>query len=252
MPASIAGKADVTGTGAGVACGGLLAAVGMSLVSSFADLPAVTLADVGRVELGAASYLFSSELNGKPMAGLAVQLTPGANALATALAEGQASRGVLVCGTGIGISIALAQLHVTLGHITGDRRNDGHALQVEPGLTQLRGSGLHLRSLGESARGPRLLLHAMGGLAQHHEALLDEAEVEPLPGEFHEGLAAGFVIHREREHLQLAGMRFRQRRQFVGRGRAPAGGDHARAARQQLARELEAQAAAGAGDDNAL
>lgn len=48
------------------------------------DGSAVTLRDVGRVELGAASYLFSSELNGKPMAGLAVQLTPGANALATA------------------------------------------------------------------------------------------------------------------------------------------------------------------------
>lgn len=48
------------------------------------DGSAVTLADVGRVELGSASYLFSSELNGKPMAGLAVQLTPGANALATA------------------------------------------------------------------------------------------------------------------------------------------------------------------------
>ncbi|WP_257543697.1 efflux RND transporter permease subunit [Sphingopyxis sp. DBS4] len=48
------------------------------------DGSAVTLGDVGRVELGAASYLFSSELNGKPMAGLAVQLTPGANALSTA------------------------------------------------------------------------------------------------------------------------------------------------------------------------
>ncbi|HEV2598007.1 efflux RND transporter permease subunit [Sphingopyxis sp.] len=54
------------------------------------DGSAVTLGDVGRVELGAASYLFSSELNGKPMAGLAVQLTPGANALATA--EGIRSR----------------------------------------------------------------------------------------------------------------------------------------------------------------
>ncbi len=48
------------------------------------DGSAVTLGDVGRVELGAASYLFSSELNGKPMAGMAVQLTPGANALSTA------------------------------------------------------------------------------------------------------------------------------------------------------------------------
>jgi len=48
------------------------------------DGSAVTLGDVGRVELGAASYLFSSELNGKSMAGLAIQLTPGANALSTA------------------------------------------------------------------------------------------------------------------------------------------------------------------------
>ncbi|HEU4877773.1 MAG TPA: efflux RND transporter permease subunit [Sphingomicrobium sp.] len=48
------------------------------------DGSAVTLGDVARVELGAESYLFSSELNGKPMAGMAVQLTPGANALATA------------------------------------------------------------------------------------------------------------------------------------------------------------------------
>lgn len=48
------------------------------------DGSAITLGDVGRVELGAESYLSSAELNGKSMAGLAVQLTPGANALATA------------------------------------------------------------------------------------------------------------------------------------------------------------------------
>ena len=48
------------------------------------DGSAITLKDVGRVELGAANYIFSSELNGKPMAGLAVQLSTGANALATA------------------------------------------------------------------------------------------------------------------------------------------------------------------------
>lgn len=48
------------------------------------DGSAVTLGDVARVELGAESYIFSSELNGKPMAGMAVQLTPGANALSTA------------------------------------------------------------------------------------------------------------------------------------------------------------------------
>ena len=54
------------------------------------DGSAVTLGDVGRVELGAANHVFSSELNGKPMAGLAIQLTPGANALSTA--EGIRSR----------------------------------------------------------------------------------------------------------------------------------------------------------------
>ena len=48
------------------------------------DGSAVTLGDVAKVELGAESYLFSSELNGSPMAGMAIQLTPGANALATA------------------------------------------------------------------------------------------------------------------------------------------------------------------------
>ncbi|AHE56263.1 efflux RND transporter permease subunit [Sphingomonas sanxanigenens] len=48
------------------------------------DGSAITLKDVGRVELGAANYIFSSELSGRPMAGLAVQLSTGANALATA------------------------------------------------------------------------------------------------------------------------------------------------------------------------
>src|SRR3546814_8721623 len=48
------------------------------------DGSAITLSDVARVELGAQNYLFDSELNGKPVAGLAVQMTPGANALATA------------------------------------------------------------------------------------------------------------------------------------------------------------------------
>ncbi len=48
------------------------------------DGSAVTLGDVARVELGAQSYLFDTDLNGKPVAIVAVQLTPGANALATA------------------------------------------------------------------------------------------------------------------------------------------------------------------------
>ena len=44
----------------------------------------VRLGDVARVELGAQNYLSGIELDGKPAAGMAVQLTPGANALAVA------------------------------------------------------------------------------------------------------------------------------------------------------------------------
>src|SRR5690606_20710583 len=45
------------------------------------DGSVVRLRDVARVELGAASYGFAMELDGQPAAGMAVQLTPGANAL---------------------------------------------------------------------------------------------------------------------------------------------------------------------------
>ena len=45
------------------------------------DGSVIRLRDVARVELGAQSYLSSIELDGKPAAGLAIQLTPGANAL---------------------------------------------------------------------------------------------------------------------------------------------------------------------------
>ena len=48
------------------------------------DGSTVTLADVGRVELGAQDYLQSATLNGKPMAGIGIQLRVGANALKTA------------------------------------------------------------------------------------------------------------------------------------------------------------------------
>src|SRR3546814_14443510 len=57
---------------------------GNSIRRANPDGAAVTLSDVARVELGAQTYLFDSELNGKPVAALAVQMTPGANALATA------------------------------------------------------------------------------------------------------------------------------------------------------------------------
>jgi multidrug efflux pump len=48
------------------------------------DGSAVRLGDVARVELGAQSYLFNLELNGRPAAGMAIQLSTGANALKTA------------------------------------------------------------------------------------------------------------------------------------------------------------------------
>ncbi len=54
------------------------------------DGSAVTLGDVARVELGAQSYAFDSALNGRPVAGIAIQMTPGANALA--VAEGVEAR----------------------------------------------------------------------------------------------------------------------------------------------------------------
>jgi multidrug efflux pump len=48
------------------------------------DGSTVRVGDVGRVELGAQSYLSDMELNGKPAAGMGIQLSTGANALATA------------------------------------------------------------------------------------------------------------------------------------------------------------------------
>lgn len=48
------------------------------------DGSVVRLGDVARVELGAQNYLSNLELNGRPAAGMAVQLTTGANALAVA------------------------------------------------------------------------------------------------------------------------------------------------------------------------
>ena len=48
------------------------------------DGSAVTLGDVARIGLGAQSYGSEVEMNGKPVAGMAISLMPGANALATA------------------------------------------------------------------------------------------------------------------------------------------------------------------------
>ncbi|MEO6528307.1 MAG: efflux RND transporter permease subunit, partial [Gemmatimonadaceae bacterium] len=50
------------------------------------DGSVIRLRDVARVELGAQTYGFDIEMNGEPAAGLAIQLTPGANALAVASA----------------------------------------------------------------------------------------------------------------------------------------------------------------------
>ncbi len=48
------------------------------------DGSTIALGDVARVELGASSYDFESELNGKPVAIVAIQQANGANAIATA------------------------------------------------------------------------------------------------------------------------------------------------------------------------
>jgi multidrug efflux pump len=50
------------------------------------DGSAVRLKDVARIELGAQTYATSARLNGKPAAGIGVQLSPSGNALATAKA----------------------------------------------------------------------------------------------------------------------------------------------------------------------
>ncbi|MDO8810670.1 MAG: efflux RND transporter permease subunit [Gallionella sp.] len=48
------------------------------------DGSSVRLKDIARVELGAQDYNRSARLNGQPIAGMAIRITPGANALATA------------------------------------------------------------------------------------------------------------------------------------------------------------------------
>jgi multidrug efflux pump len=54
------------------------------IVKNSAGGAIVHLRDVARVELGAESYGFAAKYNGKPAAGLAIRLAPGANALDTA------------------------------------------------------------------------------------------------------------------------------------------------------------------------
>ena len=57
---------------------------GAIILRANSDGSTVRLRDVARVEIGAESYNFSSRLNGKPTAAIAVQLSPGANALSAA------------------------------------------------------------------------------------------------------------------------------------------------------------------------
>ncbi len=56
------------------------------------DKGVMRLGDVARVELGAADYRVRSALNGQPVAGIAISLTPGANALSVADAIDAAMR----------------------------------------------------------------------------------------------------------------------------------------------------------------
>ena len=59
---------------------------GMIRLKSAADGSVVRLRDVARVAIGAESYSFTAEWNGKPASGIAVKLAPGANALDTVAA----------------------------------------------------------------------------------------------------------------------------------------------------------------------
>ncbi len=59
---------------------------GNILLRANADGSAVRLKDVARIELGAQTFATSARLNGKPAAGIGVQLSPSGNALAAAKA----------------------------------------------------------------------------------------------------------------------------------------------------------------------
>ena len=57
---------------------------GNIVVRANPDGSSVRLKDIARIELGAQDYNRSARLNGQPIAGMAIRITPGANALATA------------------------------------------------------------------------------------------------------------------------------------------------------------------------
>ncbi len=74
-------------TSATVIVGGQLSSIeafGAIVLRALPDGSTVRLRDVARVELGSQAYGFMARLNGKPSAGIGVQLAPTANALATA------------------------------------------------------------------------------------------------------------------------------------------------------------------------
>ncbi|MDF2641721.1 MAG: hydrophobe/amphiphile efflux protein [Pseudomonas sp.] len=62
---------------------------GQILLRANTDGSQVKLRDVARMEIGSQDYSFATRLNGQPAVGAAVQLSPGANALATAEAVKQ-------------------------------------------------------------------------------------------------------------------------------------------------------------------
>ncbi len=90
VPAGIVGDQPSTATqqvSATIVVRGMLAnpeEFGEIVLRANSDGSAVRLRDVARVEVGAETYQFSSRLNGDDTAAVAVQLAPGANALATA------------------------------------------------------------------------------------------------------------------------------------------------------------------------
>ena len=63
---------------------GTTAEFGNIVLRANADGSSVRLKDVARIELGAQSYATTARLNGKPAAGMGVQLSPSGNALAAA------------------------------------------------------------------------------------------------------------------------------------------------------------------------
>ena len=90
VPAGMLGEQPSTGSqqiSASVIVKGLLGSpeeFGNIVLRANADGSSVRLRDVARIEVGGETYQFGARLNGKETAAIAVQLAPGANALATA------------------------------------------------------------------------------------------------------------------------------------------------------------------------